>query len=463
MPGVRKPPSGDARRDAKRKRDRERYEALRSGARLCSHAGDGAEEGAATETTSQPPAAPFLGAGLGVLASISSLQELHGRVRMTGEGSAVILSAIDAVKVATQTDEYASRSTLYGMLQVYGINPEAVENDVVHFAEMIPPQFQDKISPEGLPIGWHQFPGQRQRPTPATSPKGLLEIIALLPGRAPAAIRKAAFETLARVLGGDATIMNDVLRMRRVQEALGETDPGNPLRTFGQTATETRSFSDAVLGVAVLFGSAPETLALQPETWCKKQLENHATRQSKIQEARDAAESKKIYAECKQMDAVAQRAVSDINIARAEATEARAKARKANAEARMAEAAAGGKTLPSAESRATRRQKRTPGIPIRDEEALLALRRAPVPVHLSGDSDLEGYRAAGMSDDALPASADEAERWRKLAATQKQHAIRFRHGGRVIHLVPRGDMGHDGAPACPEQWEPLQRAVASGV
>jgi hypothetical protein len=431
MPAPRRPPTGDAQRDKKRERDRERYQARR--------------DQAAAAPADEGQVAP-IGAGFGALASIESLQDLGGRVRLAGTGSSAVVSVIDSIQLVMQGNEQDARNSLYPMIDTYGVDSDVIGFPNV-FPESIPPQFQEKIRDGGLPVWWHQFSGQGQRPTPVTSPKGVLQILALLPGRAPAAIRRAAFDTLARVLGGDASLVDDVLKMRRVQEVLGETDPTNPMRTFGQAAEERpqpRAFSEAVLGVAALFGSPPETLVLQSDEWCRKRLEDHAT--------------KKAYADRKHIEATAQRCVSNIQIARAEATEARAKARKANAEAQMAETAAG--LPPPPEPREPpRRPRRTAGLPVRGEENIESLRSAPVPPGRADDPDLEAYRNAGIPDDALPVSAEEAERWRVLAAKWKQRAIQFRTG-RVIFLVPRGSVGYDGEPSRPTQWEPVARALA---
>jgi hypothetical protein len=117
-------------------------------------------------------------------------------------------------------------------------------------------------------------------------------------------------------------------------------------------------------------------------------------------------------------------------------------------------------SAPSPEPRAAappRHPRRTAGLPIRGEENIESLRSAPVPPGRADDPDLEAYRNAGIPDDALPISAEEAERWRVLAAKWKQRAIQFRTG-RVIILVPRGSVGYDGEPST--QWEPVARALA---
>jgi hypothetical protein len=43
-----------------------------------------------------------------------------------------------------------------------------------------------------------------------------------------------------------------------------------------------------------------------------------------------------------------------------------------------------------------------------------------IPMELCGDPDIAAYRAVGIPDDALPKDATEAQRWRTLAATEKQ-------------------------------------------
>jgi hypothetical protein len=107
-------------------------------------------------------------------------------VRLVGTVSSAVVSVIDSIQLVTQTDEYRSRNMLYQMVEVYGLlgsagEVESVESQGIDLSESIPPQFQEKIRDGGLPIWWHQFAGQGQRPTPVTSPKGVLEILALAP------------------------------------------------------------------------------------------------------------------------------------------------------------------------------------------------------------------------------------------------------------------------------------------
>jgi prophage antirepressor-like protein len=512
-----------------------------------------------------------------------------------------------------------------------GPDTYGVDSDVIGFPnvfpESIPPQFQEKIRDGGLPVWWHRFSGQGQRPTPVTSPKGVLEILALLPGRAPAAIRRAAFDTLARVLGGDASLVDDVLKMRRVQEVLGETDSSSRTAVVS-TAQGSMSFECGVLrlnGEPVsmhFFADAPDEPWIQakpvhnflgagnicqtvarvhaddkmslkdllehkgqpvggsgtppggmrdippvesishndgksiyvnesgfykillgsqkPEAerlqrWVTKdvlpsirrtgaytvptngglaeirlakeecvvacelaarttrgvlneakafiQLKDEAavaeleTARERARIEEEAAESAhrrrldRLAEEARANDEESRRRVDRIrDEAKAQAAFNRTDTRKKNHELRYRErmielghAHPQAGQPPSAllpEPRAPpRRPRRTAGLPIRVEEDLESLRSAPVPPGRADDPDLEAYRNAGIPDDALPVSAEEAERWRVLAAKWKQRAIQFRTG-RVIFLVPRGSVGYDGEPSRPTQWEPVARALA---
>ena len=65
-----------------------------------------------------------------------------------------------------------------------------------------------------------KFPGRRQRNTPVTNAKGIVEIIMLLTGRQAARVRRQAAELLARYLGGDLTNVYEVCRIRGFQEEM---------------------------------------------------------------------------------------------------------------------------------------------------------------------------------------------------------------------------------------------------
>ena len=78
-----------------------------------------------------------------------------------------------------------------------------------------------------------KFPGRRQRDTPVTDAKGIVEIIMLLPGRQAARLRRQAAELLVRYLGGDLGIIDEVCAIRGFQEQLAVQRPEDPRRAFG--------------------------------------------------------------------------------------------------------------------------------------------------------------------------------------------------------------------------------------
>ena len=79
-----------------------------------------------------------------------------------------------------------------------------------------------------------QFAGERQKTTPVTSAKGIVEIIMLLPGNQAARVRRQAAELLVRYLGGDITLVDEVCQLREFQNHLAEVEPEDPRRIFGE-------------------------------------------------------------------------------------------------------------------------------------------------------------------------------------------------------------------------------------
>ena len=76
-----------------------------------------------------------------------------------------------------------------------------------------------------------KFPNSK-RPSPVTDIRGIVEIIMLLPGRRAAEVRKKSADTLVRYLGGDPSMVNEIMANRRMQESLPDE---HPLRVFGET------------------------------------------------------------------------------------------------------------------------------------------------------------------------------------------------------------------------------------
>jgi len=79
-----------------------------------------------------------------------------------------------------------------------------------------------------------KFPGRRQRKTPVTDVRGIIEIIMLLRGCHAARVRRQAAELLCRYLGGDLALVDEVIALRGFQEELAAEEPENPRRVFGE-------------------------------------------------------------------------------------------------------------------------------------------------------------------------------------------------------------------------------------
>ena len=62
-------------------------------------------------------------------------------------------------------------------------------------------------------LNW-KFDGARQRDTPVTDARGIVEIIMLLGGRQATRVRRRAAELLVRYLGGDLSLVDEVCRIR---------------------------------------------------------------------------------------------------------------------------------------------------------------------------------------------------------------------------------------------------------
>ena len=83
-----------------------------------------------------------------------------------------------------------------------------------------------------------KFPDARgrkgQRASPVTDARGIVEIIMLLGGRQAARVRRQAAELLVRYLGGDLSLVDEVCRIRGLQEEMAAQAPDNPRRIFGE-------------------------------------------------------------------------------------------------------------------------------------------------------------------------------------------------------------------------------------
>ena len=80
-----------------------------------------------------------------------------------------------------------------------------------------------------------KFPGRGQRHTPVTDAEGITQIIMLLPGRAAAIARQSAANVLVRYLGGDVSLVREIMANRDMQASL---EPEQPASIFGQSVRQ---------------------------------------------------------------------------------------------------------------------------------------------------------------------------------------------------------------------------------
>ena len=93
-----------------------------------------------------------------------------------------------------------------------------------------------------------KFPGRGQRETPVANIRGAVELVLLLPGRHAAQVRRQAASLLVRYLGGDIALVNEVCRIRGLQEELAVQRPEDPRRIFGEAVEAASTDGGAVVG-----------------------------------------------------------------------------------------------------------------------------------------------------------------------------------------------------------------------
>jgi hypothetical protein len=80
-----------------------------------------------------------------------------------------------------------------------------------------------------------KFPGRGQRDTPVADAEGITHIIMILPGRAAAIARQSAANVVVRYLGGDTSLVTEIMANRDMQAYLG---PAHPASIFGQSVRQ---------------------------------------------------------------------------------------------------------------------------------------------------------------------------------------------------------------------------------
>jgi len=140
------------------------------------------------------------------MASLAGLDEnTVTRIRKTAE-SPPRVSVIDVICVITGNTPHDGSQTHIRLCEAY---PE-VSSICGHF----------------------QFSGQGQRNTPVTDATGIVQILWLLPGRAAAEARQSAAKVVVRYLGGDVSLVAEIMANHATQ---AELEPDDPAAFFGQS------------------------------------------------------------------------------------------------------------------------------------------------------------------------------------------------------------------------------------
>ena len=92
--------------------------------------------------------------------------------------------------------------------------PDGPGNDAAQDFRRLSDQYPDV----GTNCSLYKFKGRRQRETPVTDVRGIVEIIMLLQSHQATRVRRHAAELLVRYLGGDLAILDEVCALRGLQE-----------------------------------------------------------------------------------------------------------------------------------------------------------------------------------------------------------------------------------------------------
>ena len=82
--------------------------------------------------------------------------------------------------------------------------------------------------------------------TPVTNVGGIVDIIMQLPGEQAGRVRRQAAELLVRYLGGDLTIVKEIIDNRAFQNQLADEEPKDPRRIFGGAVEATSDPAQAM-------------------------------------------------------------------------------------------------------------------------------------------------------------------------------------------------------------------------
>jgi hypothetical protein len=135
---------------------------------------------------------------------VSDLSKLVGRpvTQLRKEGK--LMSLIDVVVILTGKSSKDAADAISDINNTY----LEVSEKNRHFSGQL------FTSPK---IKYFKFPGQGQRETPVAEIDVVIEIIFLLPGAAAAKVRQQAAQLFVRYIGGDESIIEEVLKNKEIQ------------------------------------------------------------------------------------------------------------------------------------------------------------------------------------------------------------------------------------------------------
>ncbi len=153
----------------------------------------------------------------------------------------------DSVQGVRKTAEEPPRVSVYDVL---GAMTGYAPNNCVNLWRRLCESFPEVTTP----CSNFKFPGKGQRDTPVTDAEGIITIIMLLPGRAAARARQSAANVVVRYLGGDLSLVREVMQNNQLQDHL---EPEHPASLFGQ------SVRDASASAAVSTNSPQDALEIE--------------------------------------------------------------------------------------------------------------------------------------------------------------------------------------------------------
>ena len=134
----------------------------------------------------------------------------------------------DSVQQIRKTAESPPRVSVYDVLgAITGYTP----NNCVNLWQRLSDQFPEVTTQSSN----FKFSGRGQRNTPVTDAEGITQIIMLLPGRAAAIARQSAANVVVRYLGGDVSLVREIMANRNMQAQL---EPEHPASIFGQSVRQ---------------------------------------------------------------------------------------------------------------------------------------------------------------------------------------------------------------------------------